>query len=294
MKDVWIILVNYNGYVDTKECIESINRSIHWNPNIIVVDNGSSDKSIVELKEYQNQKYFILLKAEQNNGFSAGNNIGIKYAIAHGAKYILLLNNDTVITQDFVEPLVTISKSKPKFGAASCKIYYFKYPNRIWFDGGSYNKVIARAKHDRFDTEDSSVKGINKVSFITGCCMFMPVSVIKKVGLLDERFFMYAEDTDYCLKIIKNGYYIYNDSEHYIYHKVSASAGERSKLSQYYEIRNRKIIAKIHLNILNIITSTLYDLFFFPYKIVTGQYKAKIVIKALKDYYNGNFGKVEL
>ena len=154
MKKVAIILVNYNGAEDTLECIASILKSQYENYKIIVVDNCSTDSSY-EILDKQKEFYnFVLIKAKSNDGFSAGNNIGIKYALNNGADYILLLNNDTVVETDLIGYLLEGFKNSNNCGATICKIMCYPQKSIIWYGGGTLSKKTARTVHWKYGEKD--------------------------------------------------------------------------------------------------------------------------------------------
>ena len=289
-KKVYIILLNYNGWKDTVECVKSLAVIKGTDTHIVVVDNCSTDDSVERLKTELADEVTLLL-ADENNGFSAGNNIGIKYALKNHADYVLLLNNDTVTDQDFLTPLVEFASRTPDCGCISSRIYYYYEKNKIWFDGGAFHPYNCRAEHYRFDEDGSTVTGIHEATFISGCCMLIPATVIRKIGLMDERYFLYVEDTEYSLRIQKAGYKLYWDADHHFYHKVSASTGNKSKLSQYYEIRNRYLIAEQYLTRLQRLSMKIYNCIFYTHKILVKKYDRRILHKAIKDAANENVGK---
>ena len=249
---VSVILINYNGSKDTLECIESIEKSNYHEYHIIGVDNCSSDDSVKKLKEMQKHHIFELIESPINNGFSAGNNIGIKRAIELKSDYIWLLNNDTIINPNTIDELMKGFIYSKQCGVTIGKILYEKKRNQIWYAGGSISSKTARTKHWHYNEndEDADKKNI-EVSFATGCCLFMSKDSILKVGLMDEDYFLYEEDADYSLRMTKAGIQIIYCPKAMIYHKVSASTGKASDLMQYYFVRNNykgicKVIAYIY------------------------------------------------
>lgn len=241
-----IILVNYNGAMDTIECIRSIRRSSGIEYRIIVVDNASTDDSVVKLNE-ENNNTFELLIAKENRGFSSGNNIGINRALELGTDYILLLNNDTLIESDTIQKLVDGLRNYKDCGITVGKILFENDRNKIWYAGGEFNCKTARAWHWHCtEQDDLTPETDTKVTFATGCCMCIPVEVINKVGLMDESFFLYHEDVDYCLRVSRAGYQIMYIPDARIYHKVSSSTGGNSKMAQYYKTRNNGILIEKH------------------------------------------------
>ena len=236
--NVAIILVNYNGNNDTDACIQSLLHIGYKDYYIVVVDNGSSEPFVLdETKKEDNRIHCIYSK--DNLGFSGGNNLGIRYAleILH-SEYILLLNNDTIAEPDFLDKLLLASVKHPE-SIIGGKIYYFSDKKKLWYAGGEYIRKTGETIHIGFNEIDNGQYDKDgMVSFITGCLMLIPVSVINKIGLLPEEEFLYFEDTDYCCNAENNNIKLIYCHDAVIYHKVSASTKHRSKVQNYYMIRN--------------------------------------------------------
>lgn len=299
MNKVSVILVNYNGGKYNIECIESILKSTkdNFTIEIIVVDNGSCDKSINEIRKKYNEDVKII-ELNDNLGFAVANNIGIKYSIENNTDFILLLNNDTIIEKDMINILYN-EAIKNKDSIVVPKIMYYDHKDTIWSAGGEvdWNKGITL--HYGMDEKDD--KGqydtIKEISFGTGCCMFIPIDVINKVGFLEEKYFLYYEDTDYCIRIKKLGYRILYIPKAKMYHKVTASSGGVESSSYiYYLNRNRLYFNKKYNNKKRYL---VYIVFAYLYKIIKWMLKGKFeLIKALNlaisDYKKGTIGKVNL
>lgn len=288
---VAIILVNYNGYEDTKECIESIIKSQETDYKIIVVDNCSTDDSKCRLMELQNNYDFQLLIANSNNGFSAGNNIGINYALKENFDYILLLNNDTIVSQNFLTKLLEGFNFSENCGATIGKIYFHSEPDKIWYAGGSISKKTARTEHFKYGMTDDGNGNIEKVSFATGCFICLKKSVIESIGLLDEHFFLYEEDAEYSVRIQSNGYDIVYVPDSVIYHKVSASTGQGSPMSQYYSVRNKYYLIKISYKGFSKITAYMYCTTQFFFRCLKKQLKFKYYWAGLRAFMQKETGK---
>lgn len=235
---VCIILVNYNGFKDTVDCIRSLKNISYDNYKIIVVDNASTveaDKNdLIYIKE--NSDY---IESSENLGFSGGNNVGIKHAEKYSPKFYLLLNNDTVVEPDFLKELVTAYKEHPDTGIFTGKIRFYSSPDKLWFGGGELNMRNAGTSHIGYmDTDSENYQKNFWITFATGCLWLLPKKTIETVGLLEEDYFLYCEDTDYCFRVLKAGLRILYVGKSCIYHKVSASAGNESDLQNYYTIRN--------------------------------------------------------
>lgn len=288
---VAIILVNYNGANDTIECIKSLSYIKDSEYEIVVVDNCSTDNSVEELKKIQENSLFTLLEAGCNNGFSAGNNIGIKYA--NNADYFLLLNNDTVVEPDFLKKLLDEFNRNPKCGATISKILYYSNPDVIWYAGGDFNKKTARSEHWKFNVKDDMTEiNSQKVSFASGCCMCVSKKVIDEIGLLDEDFFLYEEDADFCYRIDEAGYEIFYVPESIIYHKVSASTGQGSPMSQFYTVRNKYTLIRKHFTGVNIVIAYTYCTLQFLFRCMKKEMNIKYYRLGLAAFWKHEVGKL--
>lgn len=289
---LFIILLNYNGWKDTVECVRSIRASCKKKYTIVVVDNKSTNNS-VEILQREIGDEIVLLKAQSNKGFSAGNNIGIKYALSNGAEYVLLLNNDTIVKNDFFDDLLEFAQNNSQLGCISSRIYYYENKDKIWYDGGDFNYHTGRAIHYRFNEISSDIHGVNEAGFVSGCFMLIPIPVIQQIGFMDERYFLYVEDTEYSLRIKKAGYKLYWNAEHCIYHKVNSSTKKLSNTIQYYEIRNRLLLCDTYLTKMQLFEMKIYNIIFYTYKIMRGVYSITALKEAYRDWKNNNFGKKE-
>lgn len=227
------IIVNYRQPALTEEAVASLRDSSEGDSvSIVVVDNGSADGSLERLKE--SCAGCTVLDAGGNLGFSGGNNVGIRYALGHGAEYILLLNNDATAESGAVEAL--LAAAGPKTIAAP-KIVFASDPSRVWYGGGHVSRMRGGFYHD---IDATSADTAREVDFASGCCMLLPAAFFRECGLMDERFFLYCEDAELCLRAVRAGYRIRYEPRAVVRHKVSASTGgERSPASVYYGTRNR-------------------------------------------------------
>lgn len=288
-----IILVNYNGFNDTVSCVESILKSEYQEYRIVIVDNGSKDKEKILQNEFLNTHTDVVV-SEKNLGFSGGNNLGIQYAKKkYDPDYYLLLNNDTVILKDTLSELVNHCNIIENTGLVTGKIFYYSQPEVIWYAGGVFNYKTGIADQPVLGVDESSANnGCIDVTFATGCVMLLPRNVIEKIGLLDEEYFLYAEDTDYCCRIMQAGYKLVYVPSAIIYHKVSASTGSQSAMQQYYMMRNNCYIIKKYCR---------FPVYGYARKwyrvlrdIVRGKIDFKIQIRAWRDFTKGITGKVEI
>lgn len=295
---VSIVILNWNNYEDTIECIESLEEISYRNFEIIIVDNGSTNDSEKILRKKFGSYEFI--QTGKNLGFTGGNNVGIRTAINNGADYVLLLNNDTVVEKDFLEPLVGACVENAEIGMVAPKILYYDEPNKIWAAGGS----IIWWRGSGFQTAENKLdsrkyREDQYVSFITGCAMLIKEKTIRKVGLLDEDYFAYSEDVDYCTRVIKAHLKIKYVGRSIIYHKVrSRNNGRVSSTRAYYNLRNRMLFMKknssrmyfwifIIFMAFNLIFK--FAIWFFSKK----RYLIKASKKSLEDFLSGKVGEIE-
>ncbi len=235
---IGIIIVNYNGEKYTNDCIKSVLKSSYQNYLVIVVDNASTDNSVRLLEEFNNK--IVIIKNNVNLGFSGANNIGIKYALENECEYVLLLNNDTEIDKNLIKNMVDAS-IKNNNAIISPKIYYYYEPNKIWSAGGGLNWKKGLSFHYGFNEIDRGQFDVRKeIDFATGCCILIHKSVFDKIGFLAEEYFLYFEDTDFCVRAKRAGIKIIYEPSARLWHKVSSTTGgEESLITLYYGNRNR-------------------------------------------------------
>ena len=259
MKHVVISLLNFNGKKNTLECLESLKnvKRDNFKLTIVVVDNASTDASpsvISNLKSQISNLKFI--KNANNLGFAGGNNVAIKYALENGANYVLILNNDTYVDKNFLEELLKASEKDEKIGILVPKIYFapgFEFhkdryrKNELgkvfWYAGGKMDWANVIGHHRGVDEVDrGQFDKTEETELATGCCMLIKREVIDRVGMFDDKYFLYYEDADLCVRAKKNGFQIIFVPSSIIWHKNAGSAGgSGSALQDYYITRNRLI-----------------------------------------------------
>ncbi|HIC91275.1 MAG TPA: glycosyltransferase family 2 protein [Syntrophaceae bacterium] len=245
---VSIIILNWNGLEDTLECLESVFKLDYPNFEVIVVDNGSTDDSVRQIR--QEFPDVVIIENGKNLGFAEGNNVGIRYAIKNGAEYVLLLNNDTVVDPQLLNAFVEASQLYPEAGIFGAKIYYYSEPNRIWDAGAKWNQNIGKfyiIGENQLDNENKFEQMI-EVDYACGCSLFFRTALVSKIGLLDQRFFLTWEETDWCYSARRAGFKCLYVPKAKVWHKVSASfGGNHSPLFRYFYIRNRLLWAQRNL-----------------------------------------------
>ena len=245
---IFIILVNYNGFEDTAACIRSLQAVRSPAFRLIVVDNGGTDGSPALLRAFRAEYPFELIEAGGNRGFSAGNNLGIRSALSHGADHVLLLNNDTLVTEGFLQGLLSAFSEFPRCGASTCLIRYAARPDTVWYAGGSVSARTGRTRHFGFGQRVPETDGSARpVTFASGCCLCLSREAVQKTGLLDEDYFLYEEDADYCLRLLQAGFEIIYVPSAVIFHKVSASVRRLPAGAGLYPVRNKYLLIQKRL-----------------------------------------------
>jgi GT2 family glycosyltransferase len=184
-----------------------------------------------------------------NLGFAGGNNAGIKTAIERQADYIFLLNNDTVVDPKILDELRMQSEKLFDHCILGAKIYFFSDPEKIWYEGAIWNPGWMGFVHVNYGKEDlDSDPGPLRTDYICGCALFASTKVFSRVGLLDERFFLTYEETDFCYRARQLGFDSFVASRAKLWHKVSASfGGSQSSMLMYFMARNILLWAEKHL-----------------------------------------------
>ncbi len=296
---IWIIILNWNNAPDTINCLDSLFK-IHYKETVLlVVDNASTDGSLEKIRSWCNSNNIThqvhLLSLPENQGFAGGNNAGIKYAIDRKADYVLLLNNDTLVPPDFLAQMVATIQNDPQIGVLGCRIYHFPEQQKIWFNGGRIDYLRGFGTHFK-----DSFEGLRECDFITGCLMLIPVKVLQKSGLFDERYFLIAEDSDLSQRIKKAGYKVTIDTHVHIHHKISSTMGGfYSPLTQYYFHRNRMLFMMSILTVWQKVPFLLFQfLIVIPLwsltEIIKG--KSRYVLWAWRgycDFLTNTFGKAK-
>jgi GT2 family glycosyltransferase len=244
---VAIVIVNWNGQKDTIECLESLYRIDYPDYEIIIVDNHSDDDSVKRIKEFYEGGKFTIIENEENYGFAEGNNIGIQYALKNlNPKYILLLNNDTVVNVDFLKELINAGEKDAQIGILGPKIYYYDKPDVIWSAGCKISWKFARGIQIGSDEVDKGQYDDQKeVEYVSGSAFLIKTDVIDVIGLMDRKYFLYFEESDWTLRANHAGYKSLYVPTAKIWHKVSRSGGGISKpTGLYYITRNRWIFMK--------------------------------------------------
>lgn len=240
-----IILLNWNSYEHTANCIASLQQVTPANFDVIVVDNGSEDGSGTLLQ--QNFAHIKYIQAPTNLGFAGGNNKGFEYAIAHGYAYALMLNNDTFVEPNFLELLTNYMDAHANVGAIQPKIFFNNNRQKIW-NGGSYFLSWLGWTYSKnyMRTAGPAQNNFAEVDWITGCALLVRTSIVQQIGALNDHFFIYYEDVDFSFRIRQAGYKLIFHPQSIIYHiagmankaKVKGKEGYANPYVHYLNFRN--------------------------------------------------------
>jgi GT2 family glycosyltransferase len=224
---VAIIILNWQNWHDTLACVGSLRELRYDNFNIVVVDNGSTNDSAERIRKLAPDCNLVI--SERNLGFGGGNNIAIRQALAAGADFIWLLNNDTRPEPQALAKLVECAESDPSIGAVGSVLYYMDNPGVVQaWGGGSINYALGRS-HTATQVSQSA-----SLEYLTAASLLLRSSAIDQVGGFDPNFFMYWEDADLCLRLRDGGWKLVVAEDSRVLHRESASLGKKSPLLDYY------------------------------------------------------------
>ncbi|HEX3154482.1 MAG TPA: glycosyltransferase family 2 protein, partial [Candidatus Angelobacter sp.] len=241
---VSIIILNWNSYQVTLDCLLSLRKMDYRNFEIVLVDNGSVDGSPEKL--LASAPEIRLIKNATNLGFAGGCNVGMRDALRRGTDYVLLLNNDTVVAPDFLSQLVRVAESDEKIGAVNPKILFFDRPDRLNYAGGEqkswrlFPKVIGLR-----DRDDGRYDKMREVSFLTGCAFLIKAGVVRQIGVFEEVYFHFYDDIEWSLRVTQAGFKGVYVPKAVIWHRehFDTNKNHRNGFIEFYLARGNMIFA---------------------------------------------------
>ena len=243
---IWIVVLNWNGRQDTLSCLRSLRKLHYTQRRIAVVDNGSTDGSVEALRTEASDRGIDLLECDRNLGFAGGNNVGIRYALDHGADFILVLNNDTTVDPMLLDELLGAAGRYPEAGCFGPWIFYMHDPERLWCtrsEWASAESAFTAPGKGRLAAELSQAP--TSTEYVCGAALFFRAEVARKIGLFDERFFLVYEDSDWSFRARRAGFECMAVPSARVWHKVGTSFGsEASPLRTYFSTRNKFLWAE--------------------------------------------------
>lgn len=277
MPQVVALLINWNGWKDTIECLASLLTVDYPCLSVIIVDNGSRDRSVEMIKGWSQSKNcrveayrwdavkqslepegvyacggsrmrIQLIALGENVGFCAGNNLGMRHAFEQHAEYCLVLNNDTIVEPTSITRLVKAVEADHTIGLASPFICYYDESEKIWWAGGEFSRYMRPVYRGQGLVRGTlGCEGVQESSWASGCAMLVSKPLFGQIGGFDETFFIWCEEWDYSLRARKEGFKIVAVHDSVIYHKVGRSLQWVSPLTLYYGGRNMVLLRKKHL-----------------------------------------------
>jgi GT2 family glycosyltransferase len=283
---VYAIVLHWNTYEDTKECLQSLRKTAYGNYKVVLVDNGSDDNSGFRLHEEYPETHFI--HNDENLGYPEGNNVGIRYAMDKGAEYAVLLNSDIIVDPDYLTALVDVAESDERIGIVGSKVLFYHQPNVIQTAGGKINWWLGRIKNYG-GPDTGQYDKIMERDYVYGTCMLIKRQVIERIGGLDPQFFFSIEEYDYCPRARQAGFKTMYAPKSRIWHKKGASAKKLGERPETLALISRKaglLMWKYHWKLFQKHLPTPF--FIIPF--LACMFKALFVVskRILSDLFRGN------
>ncbi len=238
------VILNTNRREDTLACLTSLADGRYPNHQIIVLDNASTDGSVEAIREQFPAVQIISLT--ENLGYAGNNNVGIEAALEQGAAWVFVLNEDTILDPDCIAKLVETGAGDPQIGIVGPMVYHFDEPDVIQSAGGQFDASMQSAHIAQNEPDTGQFPEPHDVDWISGCAIMLRREVIEQVGALDERFFYYWEETEWCLRASRAGWRISHVPQAKLWHKGVQRDYRPSPNVTYYNTRNRLLALSKH------------------------------------------------
>lgn len=334
-------MLNWNGWLDTIECLESLLRSDYPNHQIVVCDNGSQDHSVERLTEWADgvlevkghleshgrswgyrpapkpipyivynsreeafsippvgEPPIIFIRNGANLGYAGGNNVGMRFGIEMlGAQYVWVLNNDTVVDRQAITHFAKAFELRPDAAMLGSRLMQYRSPDTIQALGGGllHPRSARDTQVGRGRQMHEAIEEPMELEHVIGASMFIRCDAVHNVGMLDESYFLYREETDWCLQMRKSGWSLLYCPESVVWHKEGNSVGFKSKLHDYYSVRNMLFLIQKHYP--EHMTSAFIASFWRAAapKVLRLQFgRLRYVVKAYVDFLRGVRGKTDV
>ncbi len=285
-----IIILNWNGLEDTIECLDSLRKIAITNNFFVVLVDNNSEEPLDKIQKLNLSFEVSVIKNQENLGFAGGNNKGIEYALKKNAKYIFLLNNDTVIIDDVLQVLISVLKNNKKIGIVGAVNYYYDNPELIWQSGFRYSLKNGKMKSVSDDLYNEKTV---YVDYVPGSSLFIRSKIIKKIGFMDANFFAYGEEKDWCRRLKKVNYDVVFSREARILHKVGKSSS--GVIKTYLRTRNNLYFFRKHSKVFYLIYIQSVDIFRLLLKSLYYSFKGDLInalaiLLGIYDFYTKNMG----
>lgn len=261
---VGVVTVTYNSEKVIEGFMRSMLAQTHENFIIYIIDNDSSDKTLGFISEQYKDSRIVVIPNKDNLGVAEGNNQGIRLSLEQLCDYVLLINNDTEFEDNLLNKLIGAQLENKKHEMVTTKIMFFDSPNTIWCAGGYFRKWMANIcfHYGEGENDNGQYNDISTIEYAPTCCLLIKPCVFKKIGLMDARYFVYYDDTDFCLRARANRIRLLYYPHISFYHKVSSlTEGKGSSFTTRYSTRN--LILYIRKNTNNILLRYIWILIYF-------------------------------
>jgi GT2 family glycosyltransferase len=239
-----IVILNTNRRDDTLACLESLSKSTYTNLKIIVLDNSSTDGSAEAIRSTYPDVQIVSLT--ENLGYAGNNNVGIEKALEQGADWVLILNEDTILDQGCITELVDVGEIDPKIGIVGPMVYHYNEPGVIQSAGGMLGKYWQSQHLGQNENDAGQFQSPHAVEWISGCAILVRRAAIERAGMLDASFFIYWEETEWCIRIARSGWKIIHVPQAKIWHKGVQRDYQPKPSFTYYGTRNHLLTLSKH------------------------------------------------
>ena len=279
---VAVIILNWNGLADTRECLQSLQAARYSAMRVIVVDNGSKGDDATTL-EREFSGFIDVLSLPENLGFAAGANAGIRRALEAHTDFVLLLNNDTVVAPEFLRALVDAASDIPNLAALCPRTHFYDRPRTIYSTGGEvsiWRGVATQVGRGQEDT--GQFERLERRGYADGVCMLIPAAALTTVGLFDEQYFAYWEETDWCVRAAERGLHCYYVPQSHIWHKAARSQAPDASFDYLYR-RNALLFVRKRGTLAQVVTAFLMHAFVYaPLYLLRNPKRLTRIVPALR------------
>jgi GT2 family glycosyltransferase len=241
---VTVVILNTNRREDTLQCLESLSVSTYPNLSIMVLDNASTDGSVESIEVLYPETQVVALT--ENKGYAGNNNVGVELAIQHGADWIYVLNEDTLQAPDCIGRLVEAGQSDSRVGIVGPMVYHHDEPDVIQSAGGIMDGLWRSWHAGQNQKDQGQFPEVRPVQWVSGCALMIRRETVQQVGVIDERFFYYQEEIEWCLRSRQAGWKILHVPKAKLWHKGVQREYNPPANVTYYKIRNGFLLAKKH------------------------------------------------
>lgn len=292
-----IIILHWNSVRDTLACLDAVSRLEYERLQVIVVDNGSTDGSAEMIRACHPQA--TLLSSAENLGYAGGNNFGMRYALDHGADYFWLLNDDVLIAPDSLAVLISAAQANSAVGFLGPLVYLREEPQSILSAGGFIGSDHTAYQRGLGEPDQGQYAGIQEVAFVSGCALMASREMVDRVGILDEDFFAYQEEIEWCYRARQAGFKVLFVSQAKAWHPDTRRRDQFSPVVTYYITRNSLLFARKHRLGNALIARMIFNRFLTLVSwTVQPRWRQKrrqrdAMARGLADYLRGRFGRAE-